>query len=357
MSLPKSKTVNVELYVGGMSKTQKMKNPVKLSANESALGPSPNVLNIFKERLDLKKYPDGNSENLKKKISKNFDLDQDQIILGAGSDEIISLICQSFLSKNDEVIVAEQSFLMYRIYSQLNGATVKYSKNINEKFSVEETLKLVSEKTKIVFIANPNNPTGTYISDNEMIKLRINLPENILLMVDDAYAEYVTKKDYKSGLELFDKSLNTVVCRTFSKIYGLANLRIGWGFGSKDIIQAVNLFRPPFNISGISEKAGCLALDDRDWLEKNIKHNNKWSSVLYDKINSKKIKINDPVANFFLLNFDKAKLNSDMAFKIFIDNNILLRKMDTYGINNSLRLTIGNDDENQKFLDILENNF
>ena len=357
MSLPKSKTVNVELYVGGMSKTQKMKNPVKLSANESALGPSPNVLNIFKERLDLKKYPDGNSENLKKKISKNFDLDQDQIILGAGSDEIISLICQSFLSKNDEVIVAEQSFLMYRIYSQLNGATVKYSKNINEKFSVEETLKLVSEKTKIVFIANPNNPTGTYISDNEMIKLRTNLPENILLMVDDAYAEYVTKKDYKSGLELFDKSLNTVVCRTFSKIYGLANLRIGWGFGSKDIIQAVNLFRPPFNISGISEKAGCLALDDRDWLEKNIKHNNKWSSVLYDKINSKKIKINDPVANFFLLNFDKAKLNSDMAFKIFIDNNILLRKMDTYGINNSLRLTIGNDDENQKFLDILENNF
>jgi len=357
MSLPKSKTVNVELYVGGMSKTQKMKNPVKLSANESALGPSPNVLNIFKERLDLKKYPDGNSENLKKKISKNFDLDQDQIILGAGSDEIISLICQSFLSKNDEVIVAEQSFLMYRIYSQLNGATVKYSKNINEKFSVEETLKLVSEKTKIVFIANPNNPTGTYISDNEMIKLRINLPENILLMVDDAYAEYVTKKDYKSGLELFDKSLNTVVCRTFSKIYGLANLRIGWGFGSKDIIQAANLFRPPFNISGISEKAGCLALDDRDWLEKNIKHNNKWSSVLYDKINSKKIKINDPVANFFLLNFDKAKLNSDMAFKIFIDNNILLRKMDTYGINNSLRLTIGNDDENQKFLDILENNF
>ena len=357
MSLPKSKTVNVELYVGGMSKTQKMKNPVKLSANESALGPSPNVLNIFKERLDLKKYPDGNSENLKKKISKNFDLDQDQIILGAGSDEIISLICQSFLSKNDEVIVAEQSFLMYRIYSQLNGATVKYAKNINEKFSVEETLKLVSEKTKIVFIANPNNPTGTYISDNEMIKLRINLPENILLMVDDAYAEYVTKKDYKSGLELFDKSLNTVVCRTFSKIYGLANLRIGWGFGSKDIIQAANLFRPPFNISGISEKAGCLALDDRDWLEKNIKHNNKWSSVLYDKINSKKIKINDPVANFFLLNFDKAKLNSDMAFKIFIDNNILLRKMDTYGINNSLRLTIGNDDENQKFLDILENNF
>ena len=338
MSLPKSKTVNVELYVGGMSKIQNIKNPLKLSANESALGPSPNVINIFKEKLDLKKYPDGNSENLRGMISKNFKIDQDQIIIGAGSDEIISLICQSFISKNDEVIVAEQSFLMYRIYSQLNGAIVKYAKNIDNKFSVDEALKLVSEKTKIVFIANPNNPTGTYISDKEMIKLRKNLPENILLMVDDAYAEYVTKKDYKSGLELFKNSLNTVVCRTFSKIYGLANLRIGWGIGSKNIIQSANLFRPPFNISGISEKAGCLALEDHEWLEKNIEHNNKWSSILFDKIKSKKIKTNEPVANFFLLNFDNAKLNSEEAFKVFLGKNILLRKMDTYGIKNSFKV-------------------
>ena len=357
MSLPKSKTVNVELYVGGLSRIQNIKSPLKLSANESALGPSPKVLNIFKDKLDLKKYPDGNSENLKKTISKTFNLDQSQIIIGAGSDEIISLICQSFLSENDEVIVAEQSFLMYRIYSQLNGAIVKYAKNVDNKFSVDETLKLVSKKTKIVFIANPNNPTGTYISDKEMIKLRKNLPENILLMVDDAYAEYVTKKDYKSGLEIFKNSLNTIVCRTFSKIYGLANLRIGWGFGSKDIIESANLFRPPFNISGISEKAGCLALEDREWLEKNIEHNNKWSSIFFEKMSLKKIKTNEPVANFFLLNFNSAKLNSDEAFKVFMGNNILLRKMDTYGINNSLRLTIGNDQENIKFLDVLEKNF
>ena len=357
MSLPKSKTVNVELYVGGIAKIQDMKNPVKLSANESALGPSPNVLNIFKEKLDLKKYPDGNSENLKRTISRTFNINQAQIIIGAGSDEIISLICQSFISKNDEVIVAEQSFLMYRIYSQLNGAIVKYAKNIDNKFSVDETLKLVSEKTKIVFIANPNNPTGTYICDKEMIRLRKNLPENILLMVDDAYAEYVTKKDYKSGLQIFQNSLNTVVCRTFSKIYGLANLRIGWGFGSKDIIKSANLFRPPFNISGISEKAGCLALEDHEWLEKNIEHNNKWSSILFDKIKSKKIKTNEPVANFFLLNFENAKLNSEEAFKVFLGSNILLRKMDAYGIKNSLRLTIGKEEENAKFIEILEKNF
>ncbi len=357
MSLPKSKIVNVETYVGGVSKIQNIKNPLKLSANESALGPSPNVLRLFKEQLDLKNYPDGNSENLKNIISKIFNLDENQIIIGAGSDEIISLICQSFISKNDEVIMAEQSFLMYRIYSQLNGGVVKFAKNIDNKFSVDETLKLVSEKTKIVFIANPNNPTGTYINYKEMIKLRKNLPENILLMVDDAYAEYVTKKDYKSGLELFNKSLNTVVCRTFSKIYGLANLRIGWGFASKEIIKSTNLFKPPFNISGISEKAGCLALTDHDWLEKNIKHNNKWSTIIFDKIKKKKIITNEPVANFFLLNFDEAKLNSNDAYKIFMKNNILLRKMDSYGINNSLRLTVGNEVENKKFLDVLERNF
>ena len=190
-----------------------------------------------------------------------------------------------------------------------------------------------------------------------MIRLRKNLPENILLMVDDAYAEYVTKEDYKSGLQIFQNSLNTVVCRTFSKIYGLANLRIGWGFGSKDIIKSANLFRPPFNISGISEKAGCLALEDHEWLEKNIEHNNKWSSILFDKIKSKKIKTNEPVANFFLLNFENAKLNSEEAFKVFLGSNILLRKMDAYGIKNSLRLTIGKEEENAKFIEILEKNF
>lgn len=357
MSLPKPKQVNIDLYEGGTSEFKNLRSPLKLSANESALGPSPSVMEIFNQNLNLKQYPDGNSKNLKDIISKTFGLDKDRLIIGAGSDEIISLISQCFLSEGDEVIVAEESFLMYRIYSQINGAKVKYAKNINNKFSVDETMKLVCNKTKIVFIANPNNPTGTYIADKEMLKLRKNLPDNILLMVDDAYAEYVTKKDYKSGLEIFNNSSNTFVCRTFSKIYGLANLRLGWGFGPKEIVEAVNFFRPPFNISGIAEKAGCEALKDKNWLVKNIEHNNKWSKIIYDKVITKNIKTNEPVANFFLLNFDNAKHNEKEAYKIFSENNILLRKMNSYGINNSLRLTIGNEEANNKFLDILEKNF
>ena len=357
MTLPKPKTVNVDLYIGGLSNIQNVSNPVKLSANESALGPSPKVLEIFKSGFNLKKYPDGKSSKLKETIAKKFSINEDQILIGSGSDEIISLICQSFLNKDDEVIVSEDSFLMYRIYSQLNGAVVRFAKNQNNKFSVSETLKLVTNKTKIVFIANPNNPSGTYINSDELMKLRKNLPENILLMVDDAYAEYVTKNDYKSGLDIFKNSKNTVVSRTFSKIFGLANLRLGWGYGSKEIIEAANLFRPPFNISGIAEKAGCAAILDDEWIKKNVEHNEKWSKIIFEKISSKNIITNDPVANFFLLNFDNAKLNSEQAFDIFINNKILLRKMNTYGIKNSLRVTIGTDEENKTFLDILDKNF
>jgi len=357
MTLPKPKTVNVDLYVGGLSNIQNVSNPVKLSANESALGPSPKVLEIFKSGFNLKKYPDGKSSKLKETIAKKFSINEDQILIGSGSDEIISLICQSFLNKDDEVIMSEDSFLMYRIYSQLNGAVVRFAKNENNKFSVSETLKLVTNKTKIVFIANPNNPSGTYINSDELMKLRKNLPENILLMVDDAYAEFVTKNDYKSGLDIFKNSKNTVVSRTFSKIFGLANLRLGWGYGSKEIIEAANLFRPPFNISGIAEKAGCAAILDDEWIKKNVEHNEKWSKIIFEKISSKNIITNDPVANFFLLNFDNAKLNSEQAFDIFINNKILLRKMNTYGIKNSLRVTIGTDEENKTFLDILDKNF
>jgi len=357
MTLPKPKTVNVDLYIGGLSNIQNVSNPVKLSANESALGPSPKVLEIFKSGFNLKKYPDGKSSKLKETIAKKFSINEDQILIGSGSDEIISLICQSFLNKDDEVIMSEDSFLMYRIYSQLNGAVVRFAKNENNKFSVSETLKLVTNKTKIVFIANPNNPSGTYINSDELMKLRKNLPENILLMVDDAYAEFVTKNDYKSGLDIFKNSKNTVVSRTFSKIFGLANLRLGWGYGSKEIIEAANLFRPPFNISGIAEKAGCAAILDDEWIKKNVEHNEKWSKIIFEKISSKNIITNDPVANFFLLNFDNAKLNSEQAFDIFINNKILLRKMNTYGIKNSLRITIGTDEENKTFLDILDKNF
>ncbi len=357
MNLPKPKKVNVQLYTGGLSKLNNLDNLIKLSANESALGPSPKIQDLLKSSIDLKKYPDGSSNELKKVISKKFQVLEDQIIIGAGSDEIISLACQAYLEEGDEVIVSDNSFLMYRIYAQLNGAKVKFSSLIENTFSVEETLKCISKKTKIVFIANPNNPTGTYIDHERLVELRAKLPEDILLMVDDAYAEYVTNKNYKSGLEIFKDSNNTIVSRTFSKIYGLANLRLGWGIASKEIIKSLNVFRPPFNISGIAEKAGCIALNDDDWIDENIKHNEKWSKIIFNKLIEKKILCNEPAVNFFLLNFNKTNFTSDEAFDLFAKNQMLLRKMKAYDISNSLRFTIGTQKENELFIKVLEENF
>jgi histidinol-phosphate aminotransferase len=233
MTLLKFNKINFESYKPGKSRLFRLKNVIKLSANESALGVSPKVGKEINKKINFSKYPDSKSNNLRLSISKKFNCEFRKIICGAGSDEIIQIICQLFLKRKDEVIVPQYSFLMYRIYSKIVGAKVLYAKENNFKISVSEILNKVSRKTKIVFLANPNNPTGTYLKKNELLELRKKLRSNILLVVDDAYDEYMKKKDYASGLKLFKKNENVIILRTFSKIYGLASLRIGWGYGPK----------------------------------------------------------------------------------------------------------------------------
>ncbi len=187
--------------------------------------------------LNFFRYPDGKSKKLRSQIAKNFNCDKDKIICGAGSDEVIQMLCQLFLKPKDEVIVPQYSFLMYRIYASIVGAKVVFSKEKQFRVSVENIIKKVNKKTKIVFIANPNNPTGTYLEKKELINLRKKLNKKILLVVDDAYDEYMKDKNYSSGLNIFKNKKNVFVLRTFSKIYGLASLRVGWGYGDKKIIK------------------------------------------------------------------------------------------------------------------------
>ena len=249
MKLPTAKNIHIDSYSSGLSRIVNSNNLIKLSQNETPLGPCSEVSKIIKKSLiNVSRYPDGNSSLLREKISKKFKLEKDQIIIGCGSDEIISLVCQAFLDKDDEVILSENSFLMYRIYAQINGAKVIFSKEKDYTFDIEETIKSITNRTKIIFIANPNNPTGTYLNKEDILKLRSLIPSNILLMIDDAYAEFMISKDFRSGLDLFKDFKNVIVCRTFSKIYGIANLRLGWGYSSKEIIKSLNLIRPPFNI-------------------------------------------------------------------------------------------------------------
>jgi|TARA_B110000881_G_C18568607_1_gene514268 histidinol-phosphate aminotransferase len=356
MKLPKAKNINAEKYVAGLSLFKKRTVKIKLSANESALGPSPRAISEYnKISKNFKRYPDSESTFLRKKLAKKFKLEPRQIIVGSGSDQILELICKAFLKKNDEVIVSKFSFIVYRIYSKINEAKVVYAKEKNFTTSVKNILSSVTIKTKVVFLANPNNPTGTYLNKKDIINLRKKLRSDILLVVDDAYFEYVKKKDYSSGLSLFSKRKNVIVTRTFSKIYGLAGLRIGWGYSSKKIIENLNQIKPPFNVNNPALFAAAAAITDSKWVKKEINYINKWRKIMFKKFKEMKIETNEGNANFLLINFDRVKKSSLKVFYQLAKSGILVRKMESYGIKNSLRVTIGKVNENKKIITKLEN--
>ncbi len=354
MTLPKPRKIQIERYMGGLSKLYKISNPIKLSANESALGPSPKAIKAFEREKDkIFRYPESDSFLLRNVISKKFNINLERIICGAGSDQIFDLTCQLFIKPGDEVIVTEYGFIMHRIYASLYNAKVLLAKEKNFKASVDEILKKVSFKTKIVFIANPNNPTGTYLSKSEMLNLRKKLRSNILLVVDDAYFEFLNNDDFTSGLDLFKNEANVLITRTFSKIYGLAGLRLGWGYCSKKIIDLMYKIKPPFNVNRAALYSGIEAIKDKQWIKKAIKHNTVWSKIIFSVLEKYNIKSNKPTANFFLMHFNETKIDSDTVFKKLSNNRLLLRKMTQYKIPNALRLTIGNKKSNEHFIECI----
>ena len=351
MGLPKPNKIVGINYIAGLSSFKRKLVKIKLSANESALGPSPRAIKEYnKISKNFKRYPDTNGNSLKNVIAKKFKLDRNRIILGSGSDQIFELICRTYIKKGDEVIVPRYSFIIYRLYSKSNGAKIIYSKENNFKVSVKDILSKVTKKTKVIFLANPNNPTGTFINKIELKNLRKKLRNNILLVIDDAYFEYVQQRNYSSGLKLFSKYKNVLITRTFSKIYGLAGLRVGWGYASKEIINILNQIKPPFNINKPALFAASAAVKDSNWLKKEIKHINKWSKIFFDTFKKMKIETNESKVNFLLVNFDRVNIGSNKVFQKLAKSGILVRKMDIYGIKNSLRITIGKSEENKKLI-------
>ena len=359
MTSVKFKKFNIEAYKPGKSSINKFKKIIKLSANESALGMSSKVKKVISvKNLNFFRYPDGKSKLLKFQIAKKFKCEKNKIICGAGSDEVIQMLCQLFLKPKDEVIVPQFSFLMYRIYAKIVGANVIFAKEKKFKISVLEIIKKVNKKTKLVFLANPNNPTGTYLTKSELIELRRKLRQNILLVVDDAYAEYMQNSDYKSGLDLFKNNKNVFILRTFSKIYGLSSLRIGWGYGPKKIIDALNLIKPPFNVNEVAQKAAVESLKDDKFISRSIKHNIFYATKLKNFLSKYGINSNKVSANFLLLDFAKCKFTAKYFYKKLKDKGIILRSTeDGYKIKNMLRLTIGSKKENLKFMRIVESIF
>jgi histidinol-phosphate aminotransferase len=359
MTVPMFKKINIEAYKPGKSNIKRFKKIIKLSANESALGVSPNVKKVFSsKKLKFFRYPDSRCEELREEIAKNFKCKANKIICGAGSDEVIQMLCQLYLKPKDEVIVPRYSFLMYRIYAKIVGAKVTLAKEDNYKVSIFEILKNVTSKTKIVFLANPNNPTGTFLKRNELLDLRKKLNKNILLVVDDAYSEYMQNKDYSSGMNLFKTRDNVFILRTFSKIFGLSALRIGWGYGAKKIIEALNKIKSPFNVNQVAQYAAIEALKDKTFVKKSVKHNLLYAKKIKLFLEKYEIYSNDITANFLLLDFERCKLKAKVLYEKLKNKGIILRSTEEgYNIKNKLRLTIGSREENSKFLTAIKEIF
>ncbi len=359
MTVPMFKKINIEAYKPGKSNIKRFKKIIKLSANESALGVSPNVKKVFSsKKLKFFRYPDSRCEKLREEIAKNFKCKANKIICGAGSDEVIQMLCQLYLKPKDEVIVPQYSFLMYRIYAKIVGAKVTLAKEDNYKVSIFEILKNVTSKTKIVFLANPNNPTGTFLKRNELLDLRKKLNKNILLVVDDAYSEYMQNKDYSSGMNLFKTRDNVFILRTFSKIFGLSALRIGWGYGAKKIIEALNKIKSPFNVNQVAQYAAIEALKDKTFVKKSVKHNLLYAKKIKLFLEKYEIYSNDITANFLLLDFERCKLKAKVLYEKLKNKGIILRSTEEgYNIKNKLRLTIGSREENSKFLTAIKEIF
>ena len=354
--VPRPGVMLIEAYVPGKSAAASTGKVYKLSSNETPLGASPYAVDAFKavaEKLEL--YPDGSATQLRDTIGARYGLDPNRIVCGAGSDELLSLITNAFMGPGDEGIYTEHGFLVYKIAIQAAGGTPVVAREKNFQTDVDAILNCVTPRTKIVYLANPNNPTGTYISFDEVKRLHAGLPSHVVLVLDAAYAEYVRKNDYASGIELVATNENVVMTRTFSKIYGLALLRLGWCYGSAGIIDALNRIRGPFNVSGPALEAGIAALKDEDHLSKALAHNDKWLPWLESEISKLGIGVTPSVGNFLLLHFPKTAGKTAKDADAFLSSQgLILRGVGAYGLPDCLRLTIGPEEANKKVVDCLK---
>lgn len=347
--------MDIEPYVPGESKVDGSGPVIKLSSNETPLGPSPKAVAAFKGADDLARYPDGSARALREAIASAYGLNPERIVCGAGSDEILNLLASAYLGPGDEAIYTEHGFLVYRIAILANGATPVIAPETDCRADVDNILALVTERTKIVFLANPNNPTGTYLPFDELQRLRKGLPENVLLVIDAAYAEYVRRNDYETGLELVATTDNTVMTRTFSKVYGLAALRLGWCYAPGAIADVLNRIRGPFNVSGPAIAAGVAAIQDTAHMEKAVAHNDQWLPWLMEKVSALGLEVTPSVANFILIHFpDEAGRRAADADAVLKEKGIILRRVTGYGFPNALRMTVGTAEENRKAVAALE---
>lgn len=345
----------IEAYVPGKSQATGGKKTFKLSSNETPLGPSPAAKKAFASVAErLEDYPEGSAEVLRKAIATRYGLDPTRIVCGNGSDDLLHLLTIAYVAPGDEAIFTEHGFLVYRIDILMAGGEPIAVPEKNFTADVDAILAAVTPRTKVVFIANPNNPTGTYLPFEEVKRLHAGLPPQVLLVLDGAYAEYVRRNDYSAGMELVSESDNVVITRTFSKIHGLAALRIGWVYAPAHVIDKMNRVRGPFNVNSAAIVAGAAAVADTAHVEKSADHNDKWLPWLTENIRATGLEVLPSVANFILIRFPHTPGKTAKDAEAFLSaNGVVVRGVGAYSIPDGLRMTVGTEEANRLTVELL----
>lgn len=354
---------NIAPYVAGDSDIDGLERVIKLASNEGAFGPSPKTIEALNAvAADYHRYPDGDCHELRELLALKHGLEKEKIVCGSGSDELISLLCRSYAGPGDEILYSAHGFAMYPIYGRTVGANIVSAAETDITVDVDNMLDQVTDQTRLVFIANPNNPTGTYLPGTELARLRAGLPDNVILVIDSAYAEYIDEKDYDVGIDFVRNNENVVMLRTFSKIYGMGGMRLGWAYAPDDIVDIFNRMRSPFNVSYPAQVAGAAALQDDEFIEMSQAHNRQWLAWTTEQIRSLGLTVPDSYCNFVLVRFPEESENpatnivkdAQAANDYLQANGIIVRRMAGYGLPDALRISIGTEDEMRTVVDFLQ---
>jgi histidinol-phosphate aminotransferase len=353
---PKPGILDIEPYVGGKSKIDGVEHPIKLSSNENVLGCSPLAEAAFVEAAhQLNLYPDGRCEALRAAVAAKFGLEPDRLIFGCGSDEVFTMLAQVYCEPGDNVVQGQYGFLAYRIAGRSAGAEVRFAEETNCRVDVEAVLAEVDDRTRIVFIANPANPTGTWLREPELRALHERLPPDVILVLDGAYAEFADDPGYDDGIAMARRSQNIVVTRTFSKIYGLASLRVGWGYAPMAMIDAMERIRGPFNVNLPAQAAALAALGDDDFVERSRDLVRVWRPWMTQQLGGLGLDVIPSQGNFVLVRFPETPGKRAAEGETFLaKKGYLVRGTAGYGLGDCLRITIGLEPHNRAVVDALQ---
>lgn len=356
MSLtPRPGILDIRPYKPGAADAPGIANPVKLSSNENPLGCSPKARAAFEAAAaTLNLYPDGSARVLREAIAEMTGLEADQLVCGTGSDELLQLLGRAYLGPGDKVVQSQYGFLVYRLVAMQSGAELVSAPETHYRADVDALLEAAGDDARIVFLANPNNPTGTYLGGDEIRRLHAGLPDTTLLVLDEAYAEYVDEADYETGFDLVREHGNVVVTRTFSKIHGLAALRLGWAYAQQPVIDALNRVRGPFNVNAPAIAAGAAAIRDTAFQRQSADHNREQLAFLRQQLGGLGLEVTPSVGNFVLVHFPETDGKRAADADAFLTaRGLILRPVAAYGIDNALRLTAGKAEDNRAVVEAL----